>query len=51
MKQKLVFVSSLLLLAAGAFCAEGGNNSSSCSLVGIHLNTLDIKNSSGVERQ
>lgn len=43
MKQKLVFVSSLLLLAAGAFAQKGGNNSSSRSLVGIHLNTLDIK--------
>ena len=42
MKQKLVFVSSLLLLAAGAF-AQKEAIIHHPAVWGIHLNTLDIK--------
>lgn len=43
MKQKLVFVSSLLVLGLGAFAQKGKNASYERGMVGVHINSLDVR--------
>ncbi len=43
MKQKLTLILSFLALAGGAFAQNGKSNGNKRSLIGIHLNALDVK--------